>query len=48
VDRLAKKAVKAAHCTGKFTESSFQNEQLWITMGGRKVTGSLWKELEDF
>jgi hypothetical protein len=28
VDRLAKKALKAAHCTGKFIESSFPNEQL--------------------
>ncbi len=48
MDRLAKKALKAAHCTGKFIESSFPNEQLWITMGGRKVTGSLRNELEDF
>jgi hypothetical protein len=48
VDSLAKKALKAAHSTGKFIDSSFPNEQLWITMGGKKVTGSLRNELEDF
>ncbi len=48
VDSLAKKALKAAHCTGKFINSSFPNEQLWITMGGKKVTGYLRNELEDF
>jgi hypothetical protein len=48
VERLAKNALKAAHCTGPFIESSFPNEQLWITMGGRKVTGSLREELEEF
>jgi hypothetical protein len=48
VDRLAKKTLKAAHSTGKFVGSSFSNEQLWITMGGKKVTGSLRNELEDF
>jgi hypothetical protein len=34
VDSLAKKALIAAHSTGKFINSSFPNEQLWITMGG--------------
>jgi hypothetical protein len=48
VDSLAKKALKAAHSTGKFIDSSFPNEQLWITMGGKNVTGSLRNELEDF
>jgi hypothetical protein len=48
VDSLAKKALKAAHSTGKFINSSFPNEQLWITMGEKKVTGSLRNELEDF
>jgi hypothetical protein len=48
VDSLAKKALKAAHSTGKFINSSFPNEHLWITMGGKKVTGSLRNELDDF
>jgi hypothetical protein len=48
VDSLVKKALKAAHCTGKYINSSFPNEQLWITMKGKKVTGSLRNELEDF
>ncbi len=34
VDRLAKKALKAGHCTGQYIESSFPNEQIWITVGG--------------
>jgi hypothetical protein len=41
VDRPAKKALKAAHSTGKFIEGTFPNKQIWITMGRKKVTGSL-------
>jgi hypothetical protein len=48
VDSLAKKALKAVHSTGKFINSSFPNKKLWITMGGKKVMGSLRNELEDF
>ena len=39
MDRLAKKALKAGHCTGQYVESSFPNEQIWITLGGRKAIG---------
>ena len=48
VDALAKKAIKAAHSTGEFIESTFPNEELWIEMGGRKITGSPRAELEEF
>ncbi len=48
MDRLAKKALKAGHCTGQYIESSFPNEQIWITLGGRKAIGSLRSELEEF
>jgi predicted RNA-binding Zn-ribbon protein involved in translation (DUF1610 family) len=48
VDALAKKAFKAAHSTGEFIESTFTNEELWIEMGGRKITGSPRAELEEF
>jgi hypothetical protein len=48
VDRLAKKALKAAHCTGQYIEHTFPNEQIWITLAGRKVIGSVWEELEEF
>ena len=48
VDALAKKAFKAAHSTGEFIESTFPNEELWIEMGGRKITGSPRAELEEF
>jgi hypothetical protein len=48
VDRLAKKALKAGHCTGQYIKSSFPNEQIWITLGGRKALGSLRAELEEF
>jgi hypothetical protein len=34
VDNLAKKALMAAHSTGKCIKSAFQNEQFWISMGG--------------
>ncbi len=48
VDRLAKKALMAAQSTDKCIESAFPNEQIWISMGGGKVTGSLKSELEVF
>ncbi len=48
VDALAKKAIKAAHSTGKFIESTFPYEEVWIEMGGRKITGSPRAELEEF
>jgi len=48
VDALAKKSIKAAHSTGEFIESTFPNEELWIEMGGRKITGSPKAELEEF
>jgi hypothetical protein len=36
VDRLAKKALKAARCTRQFIKSTFLYEQIWIMMGGKK------------
>jgi hypothetical protein len=48
VDALAKKAIKAAHSTGKFIESTFPNEEVWIEMGGKKITGSPRAELEEY
>jgi len=47
---LAKKAIKAAHSTGESIKSTFPNEELWIEMGGRKITGSPKPkaELEEF
>jgi hypothetical protein len=48
VDRLTKKALKAAHCTGQFIIGTFPYEQIWIMMGWKKVTGPLWLELEEF
>jgi hypothetical protein len=48
VDRLAKKALKAGHCMGQHIKSSFPNEQIWITLGGKKAIGSLRAELEEF
>ncbi len=48
VDSLAKKALKAAHSTGECIESAFPNEQIWISMGGKKVKGFLWSKLEEF
>ncbi len=48
MDRLAKKALKAGHCTGQYIESSFLNEHIWITLGGRKAIGPLRSELEEF
>jgi len=48
VDRLAKKDLKAGHCTGQYIESSFPNEQIWITLGGRKAIGPLRVKLEEF
>ncbi len=38
----------AAHSTGKCIKSAFPNEQIWISMGGKKVTGSLRPKPEDF
>ncbi len=48
VDRLAKKALKAAHSTRQFIKGTFLHKQIWITMGGKMVTGPLWSELEEF
>ncbi len=48
VDRLAKKTLKAGHCTGQYIESSFPNEQIWITLRGTKAIGPLRSELDDF
>jgi hypothetical protein len=48
VDALAKKSIQAAHSTGEFIESNFHNEEVWIEMGGRKITGSPRAELEKF
>ena len=48
VDKLAKKALQAGLCTGQYTRSSFPNEQIWITLGGRNAIGSLGAELEEF
>jgi hypothetical protein len=47
VDRLAKKALKAAHCTGQFIGGTFSFEHIWMTMGGKKITGPLCLELEE-
>ena len=49
VDTLAKKSIKAAHSTGgKFIESNFPNEEVWIEMGGKRITGSPRAELEEY
>jgi hypothetical protein len=48
VDRLAKKALKAAHWTGQFIGGTFPYEQIWVTMGGKKVTGPICLEMEEF
>jgi hypothetical protein len=48
VDSLAKKALKSAHYTGEFIEGTFPNEQICITMGEKKATGSLCLELEEY
>ncbi len=48
VDALAKKSIKAAHSTGKFIESNFPNEEVWIEMGGKKITGSPRAELKEY
>jgi hypothetical protein len=48
LDRLAKKVLKAAHSTRQFIKGTFLHKQIWITMGGKKVTGPLWSELEEF
>ncbi len=48
VDSLAKKALKSAHYTGEFIEGTFPNEQIWITMGEKKATGSFRLELEEY
>jgi hypothetical protein len=36
VDRLAKMALRAAHCTGKLIKGTFLYKQMWITMGGKR------------
>jgi hypothetical protein len=46
VDRLANKALKATHCTRQFIGGTFPYKQIWVTMGGKKVT--LCLELEEF
>jgi hypothetical protein len=48
VDSLAKKALMAAHSTGKCIKSAFPNEQIWISMGEEKVMGLLRSKLEEF
>jgi hypothetical protein len=48
VDALTKKSMKAAHSTGEFIESNFPNEEVWIEMGGRKITRSPRAELKEF
>jgi hypothetical protein len=48
VESLQKKALVAAHSPGKCIESAFPNEQIWISMGEEKVTGSLRSKLEEF
>jgi hypothetical protein len=48
VDSLTKKALKAAHCAGQFIGGIFPYEQIWVTIGGMKVTGPLRLELEEF
>jgi hypothetical protein len=48
VDSLEKMALKAAHCTSQFIGGIFPYEQIWVTMGGMKVTGPLHLELEEF
>jgi hypothetical protein len=47
VDCLAKKALKAAYCTGQFIRGTFPFEQIWMTMGGKKITVPLCLELEE-
>jgi hypothetical protein len=47
VDCLEKKALKAAHCTGQFIGGTFPFKQIWMTMGGKKITGPLCLELEE-
>ncbi len=48
VDALAKKSLKAAHSTDECIESNLPNEEVWIQMGGKKITGSPRVELEQF
>jgi hypothetical protein len=48
VDSLAKKALKSTLCSKEFIEGTFPNEQIWITMGKKKATGSLCLELEEY
>jgi hypothetical protein len=43
-----KKSLKAAHSTDEFIKSVFPNEEIWIEMGGKKITGSPRVELEEF
>jgi hypothetical protein len=47
-DALVKKSIKAAHSTGEFIESNFPNEEVWIEMGGKKITGSPRAELKEY
>jgi hypothetical protein len=48
VDALAKKSLKADHSTDEFIESIFPNEEIWIEMGGKKITRSPRAELKEF
>jgi hypothetical protein len=41
VDSLTKKALMAAHSTGKCIKSAFPNKLIWISMGGGKGDGFL-------
>jgi hypothetical protein len=47
-DAFAKKSLKAAHSTDEFIESDFPNEEVWIEMSGKKITGSPRAELKEF
>jgi hypothetical protein len=48
VDNPIKKTLEAVHSTGKCIESAFPNKQIWISMEGKKVMGSLRTKLEKF
>jgi hypothetical protein len=43
-----KKSLKAAHGMEEFIESIFPNEEIWIEMGGKKITRSPRAELKEF
>jgi hypothetical protein len=45
---LGKKSLKVAMSMGKFIDSIFPNEQVWIEMGGENFLVSPRSELENF